>query len=348
MGWNRLRQNSFVNFRLTHFASTLDGGLRNQDPKLYVSNRMENVAHPERGITYVACYFALWTLMLGLLWAFTSFNLSEAISALVVLGLVFPALSWLCTRSQSSLPIAVRNANLESLLLILYLLAVVWVIVFGFERVARISAEPLHSVVLLIVKLVVFVLIPAGLIAKVGHYSFRDMMPTSLKPRALLPALWMSLAVLLMQAFLGRGLRDIRGAHQSASALMFAAPLCFVWLMLEVGVVEEFFFRVLLQERLARGVHSQWGGLVSASLLFGLVHAPGFYLRPAATQEALGAHPSLLLAIGYSVVLTSLAGLFLGVLWMRTKNFVVIVIVHAAGDLLPNLLPWTHSFHLVR
>jgi uncharacterized protein len=83
--------------------------------------------------------------------------------------------------------------------------------------------------------------------------------------------------------------------------------------MIEVGVVKEFFFRVLLQERLAAVLPPPWGRLVIAAVLFGLVHAPGFYLRPADTQEALGAHPSLLMAIGYSIVMTSLAGLFLGV-----------------------------------
>jgi membrane protease YdiL (CAAX protease family) len=53
-------------------------------------------------------------------------------------------------------------------------------------------------------------------------------------------------------------------------------------------------------------------------------------------------------AVGYSIVMTSLTGLFLGVLWMRTKNFVVLVIVHAAGDLLPNLAPWMRAFHGIR
>jgi membrane protease YdiL (CAAX protease family) len=95
-------------------------------------------------------------------------------------------------------------------------------------------------------------------------------------------------------------------------------------------------------------LRSPWGWLVVASVVFGLVHALGFCLRPAGTQQALGSHPPLLMAIGYSIVLTSLAGLFLGVLWMRTKNFAVLVIVHTAGDLLPNLVPWIKAFHLTR
>jgi membrane protease YdiL (CAAX protease family) len=173
-------------------------------------------------------------------------------------------------------------------------------------------------------------------------------MPISLRWRELRPALWMSLAALLMQSFLGRGLHDIREAHLPLWVLAVATPLSFIWLMIEVGVVEEFFFRVLLQERLAAVLRSPWGGLVVAAVLFGLVHAPGLYLRPAATQEALGSHPSLFMAVGYSIVLPSLAGLFLGVLWMRTKNFAVLVIVHAAGDLLPNLVPWVKAFHLTR
>ncbi|HYA64529.1 MAG TPA: CPBP family intramembrane glutamic endopeptidase, partial [Candidatus Sulfotelmatobacter sp.] len=139
-----------------------------------------------------------------------------------------------------------------------------------------------------------------------------------------------------------------RSAHFPVWVIALAAPLSFAWLLIEVGVVEEFFFRVLLQERLAAVLRSPWGGLVLAALLFGLVHAPGLYLRTSATQESLGSHPSLLMAVGYSIVMTSLAGLFVGVLWMRTRNFAVVVIVHAAGDFLPNLVPWVKAFHLAQ
>ena len=84
---------------------------------------------------------------------------------------------------------------------------------------------------------------------------------------------------------------------------------------------------------------SEIGGIVIASVLFGLLHAPGLYLRTAGTQEALGANPSLLSAVGYSFVITSVAGFFLGTLWARTRNFAVVVLVHVATDLLPNLVP---------
>jgi membrane protease YdiL (CAAX protease family) len=119
-----------------------------------------------------------------------------------------------------------------------------------------------------------------------------------------------------------------------------------LWLALEVGLVEEFFFRALLQTRLARLTGSELSGVIAASVLFGLVHVPGLYLRTAATQEALAASPSLASALAYSILITSVAGFFLGILWARTRNLAVVVVVHAAGDLIPNLLPFLRAWHL--
>jgi len=312
-----------------------------------VENSASSISSIRSG-TYVGAYFALWTAVLMLLRTFEGFEASEALAALVILGVIFPALAMLATRRVSALPHVVRRPGIESAVLVMYLAVIAWVLVSGFNRIASIRTEPLHSVVLLSVKLIAFVAIPATIMMALGHYRIAELTSISLRWPDLRPALWMSLAALLMQSFLGRGLHDIREAHLPAWALVVATPLSFIWLMIEVGVVEEFFFRVLLQERLAADLRSPWGGLVVAAVLFGLVHAFGFYLRPAATLEALGSHPSLFMAVGYSLVLTSLAGLFLGVLWMRTKNFAVLVVVHAAGDLLPNLVPWAKAFHLVR
>ena len=114
-------------------------------------------------------------------------------------------------------------------------------------------------------------------------------------------------------------------------------PFAYVWLFFEVGLVEEFFFRALLQSRLAALLRSEVTGIVLMALFFGLAHAPGLHFRSTATLEGLGPHPSWLVAIGYSIAVTSVAGIFLGVLWMRTRNLLVVMIVHAAGDLIPNL-----------
>jgi len=301
-------------------------------------------AHSFGAKAYVSAYLALWTIFFLLLRRLYGFEASEALPALVVVGLILPGISLLATRRVPTLPYHVLRPALESAILVAYLAVVAVVLVWGFPSVARITTEPLHSVTVLGVKLAIFV-VPGAMWLASG-YKLNELAPVSLTWPALRPALWMSLAVLLMQSLLGRGLHDIRSAHFPVWVIAVAAPLSFAWLVIEVGVVEEFFFRVLLQERLAALLRSSWGGLVLAALLFGLVHAPGLYLRTAATQESLGPHPSLLMAVGYSMVMTSLGGLFVGVLWMRTRNFAVLIIVHAAGDFLPNLVPWARAFHL--
>jgi uncharacterized protein len=324
------------------------GSQRNLLAAVCVFESMENSASSIRPTAYVGAYFALWAVAFVLMRTFEGFEASEALAALVILGVILPALALVTTRRVAALPYTVHQLRIETVALMMYLVLTAWMLVSGFSRLARVTAEPMHSFIVLSVKLLAFVAIPAAIMRALGHYSIAELVPISLRWRDLRPALWMSLAVLLMQSILGRGLHDIREAHLPVWVLAVAAPLSFTWLMIEVGVVEEFFFRVLLQERLAAVLRSTWGGLVLAAVLFGLVHAPGFYLRTAATQEALGSHPSLFMAVGYSIVLTSLAGLFMGVLWMRTKNFAVLVIAHAAGDLLPNLVPWVKAFHLMR
>ena len=71
---------------------------------------------------------------------------------------------------------------------------------------------------------------------------------------------------------------------------------------------------------------------------FGLAHAPGLYLRPELMGEAVSAHSSLLHAVAYSLVITSVSSFLYGILWLRTRNLWVVAIVHAAQDWLPTLV----------
>ncbi len=311
-----------------------------------VQSVMDNSLRSPRNWPYVVAYFLLWGAFLALLLRTTSFELAEAVAGFVVLGLLFPAIALFFTRKSAPLTHQVRQPMRESVLLLAYLVFVAFVLVKGFGPAGKIVPEPQHILAILALKLVLFVTLPALLLVIASRYSLSQLFTFSLKGRDLLPALFLSLAAMAMQTFLGRGLHDIREAGLSPQLLLLATPLTFLFPLFEVGLVEEFFFRTLLQERLAAALRSPWGGLIVAAVLFGLVHAPGFYLRPAATQEALGQHPSLLMAIGYSVVITSVAGLFLGVLWMRTKNLAVLMIAHAATDFLPNLVPFCKTFHL--
>ena len=68
----------------------------------------------------------------------------------------------------------------------------------------------------------------------------------------------------------------------------------------------------------------------------GLAHAPGFIFRHAGELEGLGPNPSALDSIAYSIVVLAVSGITFGVIWARTKNLFALMLMHAAGDLLPN------------
>lgn len=80
------------------------------------------------------------------------------------------------------------------------------------------------------------------------------------------------------------------------------------------------------------------------SLVFGLAHAPGFIFRHAGEVEGLGSNPNAFDAIAYSIVVIAISGVTFGVIWARTKNLVAVVLIHAAGDLLPNFAGFAQTW----
>jgi len=57
------------------------------------------------------------------------------------------------------------------------------------------------------------------------------------------------------------------------------------------------------------------------SLIFGLAHAPGFIFRHPGAAEGLGANPTALGAVAYLITILAISGVFFGVIWARTRNF---------------------------
>jgi membrane protease YdiL (CAAX protease family) len=300
------------------------------------------------GISLLAGYFALYGTTLLTMRRAGNFDVTEPLLVLAILGFGFSLAAWLLTIRVKPLEYSIKEPKKELAVILAYLAPVMAFITWGLGPLHRyVPADPGHAIAILVAKLVVAVVIPMGIMRAVFGYSFRGLAPMAGPSRHVVAALGMSVLMLALQAVLGRGLRDIASAHLPAPTLAFGFPLVFVWLALEAGVVEEFFFRVLLQSRLSAALKSELGGIVLMSLLFGLAHAPGLYLRTALTLEGLPAHPSLLMAVGYSIVIVSVGGFFIGVLWARTRNFAVVVVVHAMGDLLPNLLPTLRSLRLL-
>ena len=79
---------------------------------------------------------------------------------------------------------------------------------------------------------------------------------------------------LAFQYFFSGGGAAFRLEHFTAFQLLLGLPLCFIWLLIEAGLVEEFFFRAFVQSQLAAAFKSEISGIVLMSLIFGLAHAP--------------------------------------------------------------------------
>lgn len=290
-------------------------------------------------------YVALYAALLAYLVKFEAMELEEPLFVFFVLGVAFSLLAMFFTRGQRPDPARVKSPAAEFGFLCAWLVLLASYFVAARPLLDKaVTAQPMHEIVNAAFKLLLFVFLPGLALAKWQGYTLSDLAPMKFGWQELRPALFMAIVMLAFQAVFGRGLRDIKAAELSPATLAVAVPLAFLWLIPDVAIVEEFFFRALLQTRAARLAKSELGGIVIASVLFGLLHAPGLYLRTQGTGEALSAHPSLLSAIGYSFVITSVAGFFLGTLWARTRNFAVVVLVHAAADLLPNLVPIIKSW----
>lgn len=151
---------------------------------------------------------------------------------------------------------------------------------------------------------------------------------------------------LAFQLFVGNGAAPIRRGEFSPSQLAIGLPLCFAWLFFEVSLVEEFFFRALIQTRLAAWFRSEVSGVALMALLFGLSHAPGFILRHAGLEDAIGANPSPADSIAYAIVVLSVGGILFGIVWARTKNLLAVMIIHAATDLLPNFAQFVKTWNV--
>jgi hypothetical protein len=118
---------------------------------------------------------------------------------------------------------------------------------------------------------------------------------------------------------LGIAIRFIRFAQQSHGWL--SLPLVYVAILFFTAWPEEFLFRGLLQNMLARSSKSELAGWWTASVLFGFSHITN---------------------MGFPnwryVILASIAGLFYGWTWRRTNSIFASALVHAAVDTTWHLL----------
>lgn len=266
----------------------------------------------------------------------------EPLFLLVVLGIAFPLLAWGLTRVRGAgtpPPTSRGHSRLPGVLLYLAAFSVV-VLGWGFSAIQQaVPAEPAQSVVQVLVKIATMVVLPLALFA-----AWRQRRPGPFSRHRLLAVfVVMSLAYLALQSVFGRGLQSLGELSPAATTLVWAIPACWLWQTLEAGLAEEVLFRRVLQEQIAIASGSQIAAVAWASLLFGLAHAPGLWLRGAHLMEGVE-HASAGWAIAYSIVMVAPAGIAFGVLWARTRSLWLIVPLHGMVDLIPQLAPFIRTW----
>jgi membrane protease YdiL (CAAX protease family) len=300
------------------------------------------------GLLLYACAFAI-------LLRNKNFEVAGALIVLVVFGIVLPAIAWIATRRAIPLSISIKPSKSELIVLIGYIIALSFYLIGGPQWIDRhlpspwIDSVQIKFFITLAKKLMIFVAIPFAIFRFSFGYRIRDFGIQQEGLRALcrshLPVVVVvGGAFLAFQYFFSGGGASFRHGQFTAYQLLLGLPLCFIWLFVEAGLVEEFFFRALVQSHLAAAFKSEVSGIVLMSLIFGLAHAPGFIFRRAGEVEGLGTNPSAFDAIAYSDVVLAVSGLAFGVIWARTKNLVALILIHAAGDLLPTFGSFVHTW----
>src|SRR6266481_5292327 len=288
-------------------------------------------------------YCAAFAILLGN----KSFDIAGAVVVLIVFGIVLPLIAWIATRHAIPLSISIQPRASELIVLTGYVVALSLYLIGGPQWIdqhlpsAWTDSLRIEFLIIAIKKLVVFVAIPFAIFRFGFGYRIRDFGIQreglgALRDSHLPVVLIVGGAFVAFQYFFSGGGAAFRQGHFTVYQLLLGLPLCFIWLCVEAGLVEEFFFRALVQSHLAAAFKSELSGIVLMSLIFGLAHAPGFIFRHAGELEGLGPHPGSLDAIAYSIVVLAVSGITFGVIWARTKNLFALMLVHAAGDLLPN------------
>ncbi|MDP4264893.1 MAG: type II CAAX endopeptidase family protein [Bacteroidota bacterium] len=280
---------------------------------------------------------------------FRSFLASSAI-----IGAGFSFLAWLFTRSLPS-PANKPPVKKEAWLLVALVLWIVLYITYGSTWINLLLPKPwtddarIAGMISLLRKLFVFVLVPFFIYRQFG-FSIKDFGAGNnsfrfFTRKGILLFLTFSMAALLFQYYFSNAGPAVRHAQLSLRELLIGSPLAFCWLFIEAGFVEEFFYRGLLQSRLKAILGSSKGAIVLSAIIFGLSHAPGLYLR-GAESEGVGNSLPFLFFCAYSIVNMSIAGIFLGIIWNKTKNLWIIMAIHAMIDLLPGLAYFIQTWHI--
>ena len=279
-----------------------------------------------------------------------TFPLGESLAVMLIVGIGFTLLVHFVV-PEPAIPTSypsVGTGEIPFVLVYLIVLAMLltrdkpmpasWREHFGKEKIAT-----------LIFKFTVFVLIPFSALFFVWNRDFPNL---GLSTGNLFEQVRISILLIFIlggfNLIAGSGAAPLRAKEFSARQILAGGSVAFVWMIFEVGLVEEFFFRAFLQTRLVGFFGSAASGIVAASLLFGLAHVPGLYLRAADKSGPLGEKPLLVDAVLYAILVLSPTGWFMGLLFLRTGSLLAPILVHAGLDAVAATADFIRGFHIRR
>ena len=297
---------------------------------------------------YVIAYSLIYIFVLTIVVINDVFPLEEILSRLVIIGIIFSIIAYLLSKSSKPIFSVKPQQKKEPLLIISIIIYFILFITFYKYLINIILPEQLQSngqvkeIIKISFKVFFIVIVPVIIYKVYYNFSLYDWgikadLKAVFRGKSVLIFLVFSIIMISFQYFAGNGAKPIREGAFSLQQLLIAFPISYLSLIISVGLVEEFFFRSFLQSRIAIILKSEIGGIAISALIFGLAHAPGIYLRGAGVIANLEAAPSLLTSIGFSILGLSIAGFFLSIILVKTRNLWLIVGIHAMVDLLPNL-----------
>ena len=282
----------------------------------------------------IAIFLAVWIACVGFL-AATGGNFLFPISSLVIFGGVMSGVALLLTRKTKAPAVPVAQPKRESVALLAYLALYAFVAFGPLFTVFKSALAPGPQRELAIVgyKVVVHFVLPAILILAVGGH-LRGIFDIGLRRRGVVALLVLFSALMIgLVAGMNEIFEKLAATGFSHVQIVGWIALAWTWMSIEAGLNEEFLFRGLLQSRLTAWIGSAPLAIVAMSVLFALVHVPGFYLRGGeeVAQQARGLAQMIALAVGAFGPIA----LMMGVLWHRTRSFLLVVLVHGAIDAMP-------------
>lgn len=295
---------------------------------------MASALRSRPGVWAAGAFLAVWglsTLYLfarGADWVFP-------IASLTIFGGALSGLAWFLTRKSEAPAVPVPRPGIELSALLLFLLAYAFIFLgWGLSALkSAVTEQRSQEVAVLAVKLIVHVGIPATFLWML-RAPLRPMFDAGLKRRGFWPTLLVMGAVLTgLLMVVSPSLANIAQLEPTLDMLLWGISGAFLWVALEAGLCEEFLFRAALQSRFAAWFKSHAAAIVATSLLFGLAHAPGLYLRGGPGVDGWSSDPIQVAA--FTIATLSPISILFGVLWARTRSLLLVVLLHASVDVLP-------------